>query len=560
VTDISAVITGPSPGGGVVASVTLDNEGLFLWKKNLNTSGWAAGRYEIQVSGTYEDGVGIFLTREFDFTGASALFAEPRDDWPMFRRGKNGDAFTARPLVPPLELVWTQPVPGMVGHNSPVVDNGRVFFGFRTDKDPAAAGLMAFDCVSGSPLWHRALPGGMALAPGVVEGAVIANALNDSVYAFAAQSGGELWSLGTPKAQFIQAAPIGDENGVFVSSKPYGYMVHPLSGAVLWQSDYIGVTWYEHVYTAAAVSDSRVFLNTYGGLGVQGGLSILDRSDGSHVVPMIPGTYRAPVLAADSLFVIGDATYYQQKAMSMDLQGGVRWTSTADVRRGMGAPALANGRLVFPARDGTIKCVDSSTGQELWARPVGEARLDMVHGAIGGYQTLATPAIAADVVYIGSLDGHLYALDLYDGEILWNWDFGVPIASSAALSGNMLFVGSSDGNLYAFMGMSDFEPAAVDRGEFDAGRFFFRAEREALDQATVTLEYALPQDSNVELAVYDLRGARIATLVNQVQVAGSHRAIWQGRDRTGKRVAAGMYFARIVAGGTVKTVKVIMVH
>jgi len=68
------------------------------------------------------------------------------------------------------------------------------------------------------------------------------------------------------------------------------------------------------------------------------------------------------------------------------------------------------------------------------------------------YAGQSTPLVAGDVVYVGSDDGHLYALALEDGELLWKHNLGVPLKGSPVLSGNALFICDWDGNLYCFVG------------------------------------------------------------------------------------------------------------
>lgn len=72
------------------------------------------------------------------------------------------------------------------------------------------------------------------------------------------------------------------------------------------------------------------------------------------------------------------------------------------------------------------------------------------------------------------------------------------------------------------------------------------------------IHFTLAQDSPVELDVYDMRGARVASLVRGVQRAGAHDVTWDGRDGTGHRCAAGVYLVRMRAGsysGTLKLVR-----
>lgn len=61
--------------------------------------------------------------------------------------------------------------------------------------------------------------------------------------------------------------------------------------------------------------------------------------------------------------------------------------------------------------------------------------------------------------------------------------------------------------------------------------------------------FELPRDMNVDLAVFTLAGQRIATLVKKRLSAGSHLAVWNGRDEVGRRVASGAYVYRLQVDG-----------
>jgi outer membrane protein assembly factor BamB len=58
--------------------------------------------------------------------------------------------------------------------------------------------------------------------------------------------------------------------------------------------------------------------------------------------------------------------------------------------------------------------------------------------------------VSGDSLYVGSNDGHLYALDKATGEPQWRHKIGAWVASSPAVSGTGLVVGAFDGNLYGF--------------------------------------------------------------------------------------------------------------
>jgi FlgD Ig-like domain/IPT/TIG domain/Beta-propeller repeat len=68
-----------------------------------------------------------------------------------------------------------------------------------------------------------------------------------------------------------------------------------------------------------------------------------------------------------------------------------------------------------------------------------------------------------------------------------------------------------------------------------------------------TIQYALTEPTQVHLAIYDIAGRRVRTLVNGVQGAVESRVTWDGRGENGVRVSAGVYFYRLEAGATVLT-------
>ncbi len=65
---------------------------------------------------------------------------------------------------------------------------------------------------------------------------------------------------------------------------------------------------------------------------------------------------------------------------------------------------------------------------------------------------------------------------------------------------------------------------------------------------TTTLEYSIPVRSNVEIAIFNILGQQVATVVNDMHDAGAHRATWNGKDSFGKPVASGIYFYQMRAG------------
>jgi hypothetical protein len=63
------------------------------------------------------------------------------------------------------------------------------------------------------------------------------------------------------------------------------------------------------------------------------------------------------------------------------------------------------------------------------------------------------------------------------------------------------------------------------------------------------LSYRLATAGRVRLALHDVSGRVIRVLDDGERGAGDHRVSWDGRDADGRPVTAGVYFARLSAGG-----------
>jgi hypothetical protein len=75
---------------------------------------------------------------------------------------------------------------------------------------------------------------------------------------------------------------------------------------------------------------------------------------------------------------------------------------------------------------------------------------------------------------------------------------------------------------------------------------------------TTTIDYSVPRKSQVNLAVYNVLGQKVATLVDQEMAAGKYRAVWDGKAESGNPLSSGIYFYKFEADNFVKTNKMVM--
>ena len=75
---------------------------------------------------------------------------------------------------------------------------------------------------------------------------------------------------------------------------------------------------------------------------------------------------------------------------------------------------------------------------------------------------------------------------------------------------------------------------------------------------STTIFYDVSKESNVKVAVFDLLGRNIVTLVDQIEPVGSKSISWDGRDHTGNLVKAGVYIYQIETEGFMQAKKMVL--
>jgi len=70
--------------------------------------------------------------------------------------------------------------------------------------------------------------------------------------------------------------------------------------------------------------------------------------------------------------------------------------------------------------------------------------------------------------------------------------------------------------------------------------------------------YNLPADSDVSIDIYNLKGQKVTSLLNERIIAGKHQLVWNGKDNRDRSVGSGVYFYKVKAGSLEKTNKIIL--
>lgn len=74
-----------------------------------------------------------------------------------------------------------------------------------------------------------------------------------------------------------------------------------------------------------------------------------------------------------------------------------------------------------------------------------------------------------------------------------------------------------------------------------------------------TISFQVPATGQAELAVYNMAGQKVRTLLNGRLLAGEHGFVWDGRDASGKKVSSGTYLVNLKSGSQQVSKRLVLV-
>lgn len=184
------------------------------------------------------------------------------------------------------------------------------------------------------------------------------------------------------------------------------------------------------------------------------------------------GFYGAPQLTKDGQLIFGG---FDKILYSVNPQTGVQnWTFTGSTDRYEASPLVTDTAIYAPSTDHKLYAVDMkgaklwefTTKNMLWARPATDGKqiylssmdhflyaLNMngqkVWASDLGGALLGTPLIGPDnVIYIGSLNNELLAVNAANGSILWRFATTGGVWNSPAIQDKNLYFGDLKGTFY----------------------------------------------------------------------------------------------------------------
>ncbi len=77
---------------------------------------------------------------------------------------------------------------------------------------------------------------------------------------------------------------------------------------------------------------------------------------------------------------------------------------------------------------------------------------------------------------------------------------------------------------------------------------------------STTIKFFIPEKRRVTLDIFDVRGRKINTLIDEIKPADRYKKEWNGRNFRGKPVSSGVYYYRLTAGKKVITKKLVLMR
>ncbi|NQV19379.1 MAG: right-handed parallel beta-helix repeat-containing protein [Armatimonadetes bacterium] len=176
---------------------------------------------------------------------------------------------------------------------------------------------------------------------------------------------------------------------------------------------------------------------------------------------------------------------------------------------------------------------------------------DVLEGEAGitGYET-----------FIAWLDGNI------DEDPLFNWNYYLPENSPCVDAGTSYFEWNSE--ILLDMQPDEYYGSAPDMGAYEFGFVAVNDNTIIPDRKCVlhqnypnpfnpvtNIVFNLPEESSVQLEIYNIKGQKTKSLLSDQIKAGEHSIIWDGKDASGKRISSGVYLYKLKVNGKTEAVR-----
>jgi outer membrane protein assembly factor BamB len=308
-------------------------------------------------------------------------------------------------LSPPLVLKWKKNLAplGITLISYPLIAQGRIIV--TTTGDNFSNSVFAFNAANGQQLWTLNIPGtyGFLNAAYDADKVFVIN-FDGLLRALDAATGALRWSVQLPGQYAFTSPPTAVNGVVFVGGAGTGgtlYAVDENNGNVMWTSS---VENGDH--SSPAVNDGRVFVS-YACPQAYAFATTSGQQLWHYSGPCEGGGGKTPVIHLGKVYV-RDSFFDSTNGLVLNADTGARLGNFAS-----DTPPAFTGNLGVYLQSETLRGINISNGQVLWS-------------FAGNGDLTSAPLIVNQTIYIGSSSGLLYGLDL-QGHQSWSTQVGAAI-------------------------------------------------------------------------------------------------------------------------------------
>ena len=305
--------------------------------------------------------------------------------------------------------------------------------------------------------WKFQTGGRVISSPAIENGLVYVGSTDKNFYAIEEQSGALKWKFAT-EGPVVSSAAIAGGIVYFGSYDGKFYALDAATGQLKWKFETGGERRYagRHLHGLVPAGETMpdpwdYFLSSpsvwnggvYFGSG-DGNVYALDAASGALKWKFKTGdvVHSSPAISGGTLYIGSWDTYlYALNASSGKEVWRFKTGDDAEIHNHVGiqaSPAVADGTVYFGCRDSNVYAVDAKTGKQKWSYSTKGSRVNNSAAVHGGE------------VYFGtSIPGLLHAVDAKTGAELFSLDTKFPVFSSIAVADSMLYFGTLDGKLTA---------------------------------------------------------------------------------------------------------------
>ncbi len=309
--------------------------------------------------------------------------------------------------------------------------------------------LYKLDASNGVLQWRFQTQGKEIPAPATVtNGVVYFGSTDGNVYAVSADNGKEVWHFATGAS--VLASPAVDNGVVYVGSSDSNlYALDATDGNKLW-SYHTGQSNETVTPTTAVVLNGVLYSSSSDEIS-HSYLFALDAKTGAQLwrIQVNDQLFTKPqvvngviYIASSALSQTGGPSITDSYVYAFDIKdGSLHWQSQKISDFISSAPAVAGGVVFFGSRNDNLYALNADSGTEVWHHKA--------NGAI-----FASPQVDNGVVYIGTSSGmingnSIMALNAKDGSLRWQHAITNYAGANIVVNNNVLYAGASDSMVYA---------------------------------------------------------------------------------------------------------------